>query len=93
MRVSMPLPHETELAPQLATTVVAEVALVAVHRALTGTHPILDMPARSPPCLTPTERIAEQILRRATELGELLFDYRLAVQRHLEDDTDPDLPF
>lgn len=87
--ITMPLPLDIDLAPQLLVIAVAQTVLAATHRALDSAHPIL---AVDNPTLTNTEQIAVRILHASSQLGELLAEYNASVV-HDRIAQDEDFPF
>lgn len=87
--ITMPLPLDVDLAPQLLVIAIAQTALAATHRALDSAHPIL---AANNPTLTDTEQIAVRILHTSSQLAELLADYTAGVV-HDRIAQDDDFPF
>ena len=86
--IPCPSPDELDLAPQMTVVVLADAALLAVHRALDTAHPVLaatkrfDRPA---PWLLTSEHFAAQVLDLAAELAARLHDYADALRVEIAD--------
>lgn len=87
--VSLPLPLDVDLAPQLLVVALAQTALAATHRALDSAHPILGATSRltEQPSLTDSEHFAILVMHAGSQLAELLSEYAAAV---VQDNIDPD---
>ncbi|WP_394821488.1 hypothetical protein [Pendulispora albinea] len=94
--ISLPFPHDVDLAPQLIAVALSQAALAATHRALDSAHPILAATSRPdwpPSALTDTEHLATLVLDAGNELAELLSDYAASVARDNLEPDDDSLPF
>ena len=93
--VSLPLPLDVDLAPQLLVVALAKAALAASHRALDSAHPILASTSRltEQPNLTDSEHFAILVMHAGSHLAELLSEYAAAVVQENIDPDDDSSPF